>query len=129
MGAWDSTAFGNDDAADWAFELRTASNPAKFVAAALSLAGDDGYLHAHEACQIVAAAAIVGAARGEFELPEDLAAWLRGKQSKLKDLADEALAGIQRVRGEESELKDQWRESGGLAGWSADLDAITVALR
>lgn len=64
------------------------------MAAALSLADEDGYLHAHEACQIVVAAAIVGAARGE-----------------------------------ESELKDQWRESGGIAGWSADLDAITVALR
>ena len=129
MGAWDSTAFGNDDAADWTFELRDAANPAKFVANALSLAEPKGYLIAPNGCQIVAAAALVGAALGEFELPEDLASWLRGKESKLRDLAPAAAAALQRVKGDESELNEVWRESGDYAAWCADLDTIAVALR
>jgi hypothetical protein len=44
MGAWDVTAFGNDDAADWAAELVEADKPVDFLRRTFALAEGDGYL-------------------------------------------------------------------------------------
>ena len=54
MGAWDVTAFGNDDAADWAAELVEADKPVDFLRRTFALAEGDGYLEAPNGCRLVA---------------------------------------------------------------------------
>jgi len=64
MGAWDMTAFGNDDAADWVADLLQAPKAAEFLEKTLSPDGRGGYLEAPDGSQLVAAAAIIAAACG-----------------------------------------------------------------
>jgi hypothetical protein len=130
MGAWDVTAFGNDDAADWSDDLMDAESPAAFLETTLAMAKRGGYLEVSDGCQLVAAAAVIAAACGAKSdgLPGDVRDWLRGKEAGLKRLAPAARTAIQRVRGEESELREVWQESDEFAEWSADLDAIAAGL-
>ena len=132
MGAWDVTAFGNDDAADWASELVDAGNPIGFVEITLGLAQRDGYLEALDGSQLIAAAAVVAAAvsgnvPGGF--PESLNQWLGGKEGSLKGFAAVAKTAVQRVRGTDSELRDLWEATEDFSAWNADLEAISTALR
>jgi hypothetical protein len=131
MGAWDITAFGNDDAADWAVELLEAEQPASFMENTLALAKGDGYLEAPDSCQILADAAVIASACGKAPqgLPEDTGEWLRGKEGTFKPLASTALAALQRVRSEPSELLDLWQETDDFSAWCGDLDAISATLR
>ncbi|HXB72595.1 MAG TPA: DUF4259 domain-containing protein [Candidatus Acidoferrales bacterium] len=131
MGAWDVTAFGNDDAADWALDLLETKKPAEFLENTFTLAKGNGYLEAFDGGQIVAAAAVVATACGSAPqgLPEDLGEWLRGKEAAFQYLAPTALAALQRVRGEESELRELWQETDDFSAWCSDLDAISATLR
>lgn len=131
MGAWDTTAFGNDDAADWALDLREGDDPAGFVSRTLSLARANGYLESTEGATVVAAAAVVAAAcDGTAKLlPPELSAWLRGKEKQLKPLAEAAVAALVKVSGDESELRELWAESGELPEWSIFLESISESLR
>ena len=132
MGAWDVTAFGNDDAADWAAELVEADKPVDFLRRTFALAEGDGYLEAPDGSQLVAAAAIVAAAiSGQVPqgFPADVGRWLHEKADSLKGLAASAAAGLQRVKGEDSELRELWKESEEFSVWEADLDSMLAALR
>jgi hypothetical protein len=131
MGAWDVTAFGNDEAADWAVDLLEGEHPARFIENTLALAKGEGYLEDPDGSQIVAAAAVIASACGKAPqgLPEDIGEWLRGKERTLKHLASTALAALQRVRSEPSELLDLWQETDDFSAWCADLDAISATLR
>jgi hypothetical protein len=131
MGAWDVTAFGNDDAADWAAGLVDADKPTEFLKRTFALAEGNGYLEAPNGSQLVAAAAIVAAAlsgRAPQSFPED-AGWLHGKADSFRGLAAAAAAGIERVRGDNSELRDLWQETEEFSAWEADLEAILAGLR
>jgi hypothetical protein len=116
MGAWDITAFGNDDAADWSADLLESGAPADFLEQTLSMAKRPGYLEAGDGSLLVAAAAVVSAACGTsvHGLPDDLRSWLQGKESAIKSLAPAAQLAIQRVRGQDSELYETWQESDNL---------------
>lgn len=132
MGAWDVTAFGNDDAADWTSELVDAGNPIEILETTLALAQRDGYLEAPDGSQLVAAAAVVAAAvSGNVPegFPESLNQWLRGKEGSLKGFAAVAKTAVQRVRGANSELRDLWEATEDFSAWNADLEAISTALR
>jgi hypothetical protein len=95
------------------------------------MAKRDGYMEAPDGCQLVAAAAVVAAACGKSPtgLSPGLAEWIQGKEAVLKYLAPAALAAIQRVRSDASELRDLWQESDDFSAWSADLESISTALR
>ena len=129
MGAWDM--FGNDDAADWALDLLESEQPASFIENTLAIAKGDGYLEAPDGSQIVAAAAVIASACGKAPqgFPEDIGEWLRGKEGTFKPLASTALAALQRVRSEPSELLDLWQETDDFSAWFGDLDAISTTLR
>jgi len=132
MGAWDATAFGNDDAADWAAGLVETDNPLEFLKRTFALAEGDSYLEAPDGSQLVAAAAVVAAAisgRVPPGFPEDVSRWLHGKADSLMGLAASAAAGLQRVKGDDSELRDLWRETEEFSAWEADLEVISMALR
>lgn len=132
MSAWDVTAFGNDDASDWAAGLVDADNPVEFLKRTFALAEGDGYLEAPDGSQLIAAAAVVAAAisgKAPQGFPEAVSRWLPGKADSIRGLAASAAAGLQRVKGEDSELRDLWRETEEFSAWEADLEAISAAIR
>lgn len=130
MGAWDIGVFGNDDAADWSFELQEAEDFEEFLADTFSQGEDEEYLEASEGSSIVAAAAVVAASAGTIVkgFPADLKAWLEGKEATLQGMASVALTALKRVRGEQSELKDLWEETEEFGAWSETLDKVAAGL-
>ena len=131
MGAWDVTAFGNDDDADWAAEALEAPKPAEFVEKTLHMATSSGYLEAPDGSRLVAAAAVIAGACGGAPqgFPEHLCEWLSGKELSLEHLAPAALVAIRRVRSEDSELRDLWQDTEDFSAWSGGLNVISTALR
>jgi hypothetical protein len=131
MGAWDTTAFGNDDASDWAYELMASDAPAAFIQATLALGRTGDPLESPDGSTIVAAAAVVAAACDGSSglLPPEVADWLRGKEGKLKPLASAAVAALANVNREESELRALWAESDEFTEWNGVLENISEALR
>jgi hypothetical protein len=130
MGAWDVTAFGNDDASDWILDLLETVNPLEFFEKTFDKARIDSYLEAPEASEIVAAAAVVAAARNRtaVNLPENLAQWLQGREDSLKKLAPSAVNALQRVK-IGSELQELWLETDDFQAWCDHLDGISSAIR
>jgi hypothetical protein len=131
MGAWDVTAFGNDDASDMVLELLEQSNPREFLSQILDQAKETGYLEAPEGSRMVAAAAIVAAARKResITIPDNLASWIQANESILKPLAPAALSAIGRIRGSQSELCELWQETDEFSAWTGNLDVISTTLR
>lgn len=131
MGAWDPTAFGNDDAADWAFELRETDNPAGFISAAFDRARANEYLESADGAVIVAAAALVATAcdRTARLLPSELADWLRGRETQIKPLASAASDALAKINGEASELHEAWVDSDAFPEWAGLLESIADSLR
>jgi hypothetical protein len=121
MGAWDTTVFGNDAAADWAEDLLEAPKPSAFVESTLAKAKAD-YLEAGDASEIVAAAAVIAAARGHA--PADLSA----NRGTISGLAPAALKALERARND-SELQELLQERGEYPAWCVHLDGIAAGLR
>ena len=129
MGAWDTGAFDNDDAAD--FTARLAGAPRwDTVQAVLTNAVNADFLEAPEACEAVAASAFVAAAySGDQTLVPDAAAGvltlLGPVSATLRVLAAEALRKV----ADGSELSELWDEGeDGGAVWVETLSAIGVRL-
>ncbi|MFZ0981183.1 MAG: DUF4259 domain-containing protein [Candidatus Acidiferrales bacterium] len=131
MGAWDVTPFGNDDASDMVSDLLEHPNPRDYLAQVLAHAKETGYLEAPEGSQMVAAAAIVAAAKNKesVSVPGSAASWIDANESMLRPLAATALEAVTRVRGENSELHELWQESDEFPAWIANLDRVSAALR
>src|SRR5689334_15991147 len=116
MGSWGHTAFENDDAADWAYELEE-SNDLSVVLRALeriSRAPASTFLEAPD-CACALAAAEVAAAlggHGPQELPDNVAEWVAERRAEKRSLASlraPAALALERVR-TQSELKQLWDE-------------------
>ncbi len=115
MGAWGAGVFENDDAADWVWELED-DNDMSVLHEALADVVDvplDELVEAPEACNALAAAEIIAAARGHrgAELPGEARAWIE-RNAGLVDArtVDLATAAVERVS-VDSELKDLWDEA------------------
>lgn len=136
MGAWGAGPFDNDDASDWAFEFDglDESGGLRVVAEALQLTQPDEYLESPEGANAVAAAAVVAWMRDPSGVPdspygESAATWVRtARPMPTDELLAAALAAIDRVRADESELADLWAESGD-AAWRESLTEIEARLR
>ena len=126
MGAWNFTAFGNDDAADFSGALQGAKHPVALLKKTFARAAVQDYLEALDGSQIVAAASVVAADCNEDPqgLPEDVAAWVATRNGKLKSLAPIALTAIQRVTSEDSELCELWQDSEDFEQWLETVESI-----
>lgn len=125
MGAWDVTAFGNDEASDMVLDRLEHPNPQQFLTRVLDHAYGTEYMEASEGSQVVAAAI-------KFEsvtVPDHLASWIQSNKSMLRPPAPAALTAMERVRGDQSELCESWRDSDEDTAWLADLDVISSPLR
>ena len=124
MGEWGAGPFDNDDAADWVYELE--EFPAiSTLRRALDIA-TMRYLEVREASVAVAAAQIVAAALGHRgpALPTQAAAWVQDHSATVTDQERTlAVAAVDRVLGDYSELYALWAESPD-AGWNDQMQDL-----
>jgi len=134
MGTWSVEPFGNDSAADWAFELEEAGDlqPIEAAIDAVLAAGDD-YLEASDADIAIAAIDVLARVRGSpgevmgsSRVVDAFVASLETPPDP--DLIEQALAALDRIVGENSELRDLWEESDEFDAWKAAIEALRVRL-
>lgn len=130
MGTWSVDAFGNDDAADWAYELEDAEDlsPIEEALDAVLAAGDE-YLEAPTAAVALAAiealSRLAGTAGEKSSYTEVVDRWVAGTDLVPPvELIDKAQAAIARILSEDSELADLWRESDEYDAWLASVNDL-----
>ena len=135
MGAWGPGPFDNDDASDWAFEFEGLDESAglNVVTAALEGFNPGEYLESPEGANAVAAAAVVAWMRDPSKISDtpygdSAAMWVRAGAQPTDELIAAALAALDHVRSDESELAELWAESGD-AAWRESLIDIETRLR
>ena len=127
MGDWEASAFGNDTACDWAYELEE-SEDLEFLNATLDevLSIGDDFLDEDLACEGLAACEVVARLKGNWgernaytEAADD---WVEA-HAIFAPLApvEKALAVIERVLGDSSGLRDLWEDDGENPEWRAAL--------
>ncbi len=127
MGTWDVGSFDNDDAADWAFELEECGDLSVIenaIASALD-AGED-YLEAPAATVAIAAVETLARLQGFWgersAYTEAVDAWVeRVKLPVPPALAAQAVQALDRILGEQSELRELWEESEEFDAWKATV--------
>ncbi len=136
MGAWGEGPFDNDDAGDWAYEFDDADEATgvQILADALDLGGPDEYVEAPDGTIAVASAAVVSWLHDPAAIPdspdgESALAWVRRANPTPNAALDAAaLAALDRVRSDQSELAELWAESEDTA-WRESLAEIEARLR
>ncbi len=134
MGAWSHEAFGNDDALDWAHGLEEVDDLSLIEAALESvLDAAEDYLDAPEATEALAAVELIARLRGhagEESCPEVAEDWIaRTRLVPPEALVKQALAVLDRIVGDESELKELWEESGSAEDWLASVAQLRRRLQ
>jgi hypothetical protein len=132
MGSWGDGPFENDTAADWSAELDAAApaDRAQVIRSALIAATDGGdYLDADLAQAAIAAAAVVAAQRpGGPPLDPTYAPQLIADGIVIElpdDIRELAVAALDRVGSEDSELRELWDEA---PAFAAQLTSLREAL-
>lgn len=136
MGVWGAGPFDNDDASDWAYEFDGAdeSTGLRILAEALDLGPASEYLEAPEGANVVAAAAVASWLKDPGAIPdssygEATATWVRTvRPSPTVPLTAAAIAALDRVRSDQSELAELWGDTDDGA-WRASLLQIETRLR
>ena len=131
MGAWDATSFGNDSANDWAYELEQCDD-LSFIDATLQRMLDIGseYLESDEASEAIAASEVLAWLRGQpteiDAYTEKLADWVKSHPiHPPAALISKALAALDRIQGDQSELKELWESD---PDWAASLTDLRARL-
>ena len=127
MSSWAVDSFANDDAADWLAELEE-QHGLGLVEITLEEAltvGDD-YLEAPVAARALVAAEVIAIARGHAGLTASaepqLASWIRKVRPRPDaGLVARAVQTVDRLLGENSELRELWEESGEYEAWCGDV--------
>jgi len=126
MGAWSHEVFGNDDALDWAHGLEEVDD-LSLIEAALDAVTDEGegQLEAPQACEALAAIELIARLRGhvgEEGCPEVVEDWIAAtRPTPSEALVKQALAVLDRIVGDDSELKELWVESDSGEDWLASV--------
>jgi hypothetical protein len=127
MGTWAIDAFGNDDAADWAYGLKNAKDLSLVVATLdKAIAGAGEYLEAPDATEALAAIEVIARLQGNwgerspYSEPADL--WVEANRLvPPSDVVGKAHRVIDLVLGENSELNELWRDSDEHSDWLASV--------
>jgi hypothetical protein len=130
MGAWGTETFENDSACDWVGDLVDAED-LSLVAETLARAVEigDGYLEVDAGCEALAACEVVARLRGNWgvcnEYTESLDAWVREHAATpSREMFSQALAAIDRVVREPSELLGLWDESNHKTDWHKAVEEL-----
>ncbi len=115
MGAWGVSAFENDYALDWVWELEESQDAGVLLTALRAVvgAGEGEYLDNSVCTCAVAAAEVVAAVRGhgKADLPEEVTEWIETHPLVETDrLVELAIQAMERVT-HDSEFKELWEEA------------------
>jgi hypothetical protein len=135
MGAWAADSFGNDQACDWAYDLEKVKDLSlvKKALAKVASCGDE-YLDSDDACDAIAACEVLSRLRGNWGFKNAYSstvdAWVAAHPIQVPPaLIEQAIAVIDRITSEPSELLELWQEGDG-SEWLdhvADLRGRLVA--
>ena len=132
MGSWGEDVFENDDAGDWVYDLE--KNGIDYVSTTLaSVTTCNDYLDAGTACEGLAAAEAVARMLGRpgqnDAYTESLDAWLSSNGIKPSpELVEAAVATVDRVLADNSELVELWEDAGDSDGWRTCVDGLRQRL-
>jgi len=127
MGAWGRGPFENDEAMDWAWGLDGDDADDVVAEAVRSVAKGRGYLDSSDGTPAVAAATILAAAvdgRRDGLPPEAVAYLERRSAPPDPELRRTAVAALDRVTGEDSEVAELWDDSDDGPEWRESVDAV-----
>ncbi len=135
MGTWSTLPFGNDDAADWAYELDEPNDlgPIREAIASVLAVGANADLEVFEASAALAAIELLACLRGhpgDTETYTEAAdAWLTASSIEPPaELLTQAEAAIARVLAERSELRELWQEGDEYEEWLAAVADLRARL-
>jgi hypothetical protein len=126
MGAWGFKVFENDDALDWANELKGTADDTPLREAFSAVIDESDYLEAPPAAEALAAAEVVAAMRGDAvsELPDEAREYVSRVEFAVDDfLSQQARQAVEKVR-EDSELRELWEESEYFEQWSRTVEDL-----
>ncbi|MGB1129775.1 MAG: DUF4259 domain-containing protein [Haloferula sp.] len=135
MGAWDTTAFGNDSACDWLAELKESEGSGLIDEAIDAVLGlEDDLIEAPTAEEGIAAAEVVAWIAGNpsksDEAGDDLQDWIDDQDIDVESgLLELAVRVVDRVFNEPCELLDTWKESEDFAEWRKSLTDLKERLQ
>lgn len=134
MGTWSVDAFGNDNAADWAYELEEAEDLGPIEEALTSVLSASGeYVEAPDAAIALAAAEVLARLSGspgeKNAYTEEIDNWVAGTSVKpTAELIEMAKAAIDRILAENSELNELWKDSDEYDDWRASVSDLRARL-
>jgi hypothetical protein len=114
MGAWDNGVFDNDDAADWMNELAAAHGLEILSNAIYAVVNAADYIEAPEGSRFLCTCEVIVAFNGNpsTNLPDDVRQWVKNHEAlDTSMLIPVALQAIDRILGDNSELKQLWEEN------------------
>lgn len=135
MGTWDVGSFDNDDAADWAYELEDCGDLSVIEnAIAGVLDPDDDYVEAPVAAEAIAAIEVLARLQGNWgersAYTETVDAWVERERLPVPAaLAKQAVQALDRIVGEQSELRELWAESEEFDAWMASVAELRSRVR
>jgi len=135
MGAWSTGIFDNDTACDWAYGLEGARDH-RLIERTLDAvldAGDD-YIDASDAERALAAAEtlarLLGRGGGRDAYTRTMDTWVAAHpQPPSAALLDKARRAVDRVLGDDSELRELWEDSDDADDWRKTVEDLQARLR
>jgi hypothetical protein len=132
MGAWSHEPFGNDEANDWAYGLDKVDDLSLIEVTLDRVIESEDYLEMPEACEAVAAvevlAKLLGRGTEACSQTTKVDGWVRSISICPSDvLISKANNVLERILGDDSELRPLWEESGDEA-WLRSMDALMSAI-
>ena len=134
MGAWGVLAFDNDDANDWAYGLDEIEDLSLIESAFEEVESADDYLEAPSASNALAACEVLARLKGNSSyknaFTENVDEWVASHSIVPSEaILKRAEAAIDRILGDNSELKELWADSDENSNWLASIKDIRQRLR
>ena len=129
MGTWSVDAFGNDNAADWAFELAESDDLSLVEVAIDGALAESDYLDAPDAAIALAAIEVIARLNGNWgdrnAYTEPIDRWVERVTVQLEpELLARARAAIDRILGENSEMLELWQDSDDYEAWLGSVEDL-----
>ncbi|MGJ8672827.1 DUF4259 domain-containing protein [Rubritalea sp.] len=129
MAAWGTKTFEEDTANDWIQELIDADDAREFINESLST--EPGFIEADQGSIVLAASETLIALLDEprIGIPGELVDWVGDNEcDDVSDLPVSALESIDRVLGEESEIRQIWSEAEDFDEWLENVEQMREVL-
>lgn len=132
MGAWSHEPFGNDDANDWAYGLEDVTDLSLIETTLDRVLEAEEYLEAPEASEAVAAvevlAKLLRKGTQSDAYTEKVDEWIKSVSVQPgADILTKANRALERILGENSELRELWEE-GGDQDWRHSIALLQTAI-